>query len=126
MPTGLPSDKQKKWREDYALRRASRERTRYDRTFDLAALDQLRSMGVKLIPVELPKLPYDAMANLLSAEAAAAFDELTMTRSRQTAHRARSGRLAQRVSHRALLSRCRIHPGQPGPLHRHPADGSHF
>jgi Asp-tRNA(Asn)/Glu-tRNA(Gln) amidotransferase A subunit family amidase len=79
MSTGLPSDKQKKWREDYALRRASRERTRYDRTFDLAALDQLKSMGVKLIPVELPKLPYDAMANLLSAEAAAAFDELTMT-----------------------------------------------
>ena len=55
MPIGLPSDKQKKWREEYALRRASRERTRYDRTFDLAALDQLRSMGVKLIPVEFPK-----------------------------------------------------------------------
>ena len=79
MPTGLSSEKQKKWREDYALRRASRERTRYDRTFDLATLDQLKSMGVKLIPVELPKLPYGAMANLLSAEAAAAFDELTMT-----------------------------------------------
>ena len=116
MPTGLPSDKQKKWREDYALRRASRERTRYDRTFDLAALDQLRSMGVKLIPVELPKLPYDAMANLLSAEAAAAFDELTMTRPRQTAHRARPGGLAQRVPHRPLLSRCRIYPGQSRPL----------
>ncbi|HTU49323.1 MAG TPA: amidase [Acidobacteriaceae bacterium] len=79
MPTGLSSDMQKKWRKDYDLRRASRERTRYDRTFDLAALDQLRSMGVKLIPVEFPKLPYDAMANLLPAEAAAAFDELTMT-----------------------------------------------
>ena len=79
MPAGLSSDKQKKWREDYALRRASRERTRYDRNFDLEALDQIKSMGVKLIPVELPKLPYDAMANLLSAEAAAAFDELTMT-----------------------------------------------
>lgn len=79
MPTGLTADKQKKWRQDYALRHASRERTRYDRTFDLAALDQLKSMGVKLIPVELPKLPYDAMATLLSAEAAAAFDDLTMT-----------------------------------------------
>ena len=79
MPPGLPPDKQRKWREDYSVRRASRERTRYDRTFDLAALDQLKSMGVKLIPVELPKLPYDAMANLLSAEAAAAFDDLTMT-----------------------------------------------
>ena len=79
MPTGLPLGQTKKVARRYALRRASRERTRYDRTFDLAALDQLRSMGVKLIPVEFPKLPYDAMANLLSAEAAAAFDDLTMT-----------------------------------------------
>ena len=36
-------------------------------------------MGVRLIPVELPKLPYGAMAPLLTAEAAAAFDDLTMT-----------------------------------------------
>jgi Asp-tRNA(Asn)/Glu-tRNA(Gln) amidotransferase A subunit family amidase len=36
-------------------------------------------MGVELIPVELPKLPYDAMTPLLTAEAAAAFDSLTMT-----------------------------------------------
>ena len=36
-------------------------------------------MGVNLIPVELPKLPYDAMVPLLTAEAAAAFDDLTMT-----------------------------------------------
>ena len=36
-------------------------------------------MGVKLIPVELPKLPYDAMVPLLTAEAAAAFDDLTMS-----------------------------------------------
>jgi Asp-tRNA(Asn)/Glu-tRNA(Gln) amidotransferase A subunit family amidase len=43
----------------------------------LAALDKLRAMGVKLIPVELPKLPYGAMVPLLGAEAAAAFDDLT-------------------------------------------------
>jgi Asp-tRNA(Asn)/Glu-tRNA(Gln) amidotransferase A subunit family amidase len=36
-------------------------------------------MGVDLVPVELPDLPYDAMTPLLTAEAAAAFDELTMT-----------------------------------------------
>jgi Asp-tRNA(Asn)/Glu-tRNA(Gln) amidotransferase A subunit family amidase len=36
-------------------------------------------MGVQLIPVELPKLPYGAMSPLLTAEAAAAFDDLTMT-----------------------------------------------
>jgi Asp-tRNA(Asn)/Glu-tRNA(Gln) amidotransferase A subunit family amidase len=79
MPAGLSPDKQKKWREDYAKRRASRARTVYDRDFDLATLDQLRSMGVKLIPIELPKLPWDSMMHLLTAEAAAAFDELTMT-----------------------------------------------
>ena len=36
-------------------------------------------MGVRLIPVELPKLPYGAMVPMLEAEAAAAFDDLTMT-----------------------------------------------
>jgi Asp-tRNA(Asn)/Glu-tRNA(Gln) amidotransferase A subunit family amidase len=34
-------------------------------------------MGVNLIPVELPNLPYGAMTALLTAEAAAAFDDLT-------------------------------------------------
>ena len=34
-------------------------------------------MGINLIPVELPKYPYPAMRNILLAEAAAAFDELT-------------------------------------------------
>ena len=59
--------------------KAGRARREYDRRYDLAALDKLRSMGVNLIPVELPKLPYDAMTAVLTAEAAAAFDELTMT-----------------------------------------------
>jgi Asp-tRNA(Asn)/Glu-tRNA(Gln) amidotransferase A subunit family amidase len=36
-------------------------------------------MGVNLIPVELPKLPWGAMVPLLTAEAAAAFDDLTMS-----------------------------------------------
>jgi len=36
-------------------------------------------MGVELQPVELPDLPLDAIALLLNAEAAAAFDELTLT-----------------------------------------------
>jgi Asp-tRNA(Asn)/Glu-tRNA(Gln) amidotransferase A subunit family amidase len=34
-------------------------------------------MGIDLIPVELPDLQYDAMRIILTAEAAAAFDELT-------------------------------------------------
>jgi len=36
-------------------------------------------MGVNLIPVEMPKFPYDAMVTMLTAESAAAFDELTRT-----------------------------------------------
>ena len=46
--------------------------------FDNRALDALRGLGVNPIPVELPgQFPVNAMHFLLSAEAAAAFDELT-------------------------------------------------
>ncbi|MGH9607208.1 MAG: amidase [Terracidiphilus sp.] len=58
---------------------ANHARRLYDRRYDLAALEKLRSMGVNLIPVELPDMPWQSMAPLLTAEAAAAFDELTMT-----------------------------------------------
>ncbi|MEO7823765.1 MAG: amidase, partial [Gemmatimonadaceae bacterium] len=47
------------------------------RKFDDAALDVLRRLGVNLIPVEIPELNYDAMRLVLTAEAAAAFDDLT-------------------------------------------------
>jgi Asp-tRNA(Asn)/Glu-tRNA(Gln) amidotransferase A subunit family amidase len=49
----------------------------YDRRFLQATLVKLKEMGVNLIPVEIPKFPYDAMVTILFAEAAAAFDELT-------------------------------------------------
>jgi len=45
--------------------------------FDDAALDVFKRLGIKLIPIDLPDLPYDAMRLVLSAEAAASFDELT-------------------------------------------------
>ena len=46
--------------------------------FDDAALAVLRDrVGVELIPVTLPDAPYAAMRLILTAEAAAAFDELT-------------------------------------------------
>src|SRR5256714_583533 len=47
--------------------------------FDDAALDVFHRLGIGLIPVDLPDVPYDAMRIILSAEAAAAFDELTRT-----------------------------------------------
>ena len=60
-------------------RAAARARRAYDHKYDVAALDKLRGMGVNLIPVSLPDLPYGAMTPLLEAEAAAAFDDLTTT-----------------------------------------------
>ncbi|MGA1417321.1 MAG: amidase [Gemmatimonadaceae bacterium] len=45
--------------------------------FDDAALADLRTLGIDLIPVELPTFDYDAMRIILTAEAGAAFDELT-------------------------------------------------
>ena len=65
--------------ERNASRAAAHARRIYDQRYDRAAIDKLKQMGVNLIPVELPKLPYGAMTPLLTAEAAAAFDDLTMT-----------------------------------------------
>jgi len=45
--------------------------------FDDAALAVFRRLGVTLVPVELPEMPYGAMRLVLTAEGAAAFDELT-------------------------------------------------
>jgi Asp-tRNA(Asn)/Glu-tRNA(Gln) amidotransferase A subunit family amidase len=45
--------------------------------FDDAALGVFSRLGINLIPVVLPDLQYDAMRIILTAEAAAAFDELT-------------------------------------------------
>ncbi len=62
---------------------AERERAlavaKYDHQFDAAALAKLGEMGVHPSPVEIPTYPFDAMTAILSAEAAAAFDELTRT-----------------------------------------------
>jgi len=47
------------------------------RQSDLNTLQVLRELGFDLVPIELPEFPTSAMAFILSAEAAAAFDELT-------------------------------------------------
>lgn len=58
--------------------------------FDDAALAVLRAQGARLIPVELPDIEYDAMRIILTAEAAAAFDDLT--RSNRDAELVQQGR----------------------------------
>ena len=46
---------------------------------DLAALEAARGLGIEVVEVALPELPYGALMNLLYAEAAASFEELTLT-----------------------------------------------
>lgn len=50
-----------------------------NRKYDLRTLDTLRSLGVKLIPVELPDFPVEHMTHILNAEAASAFQQLTIS-----------------------------------------------
>ena len=45
---------------------------------DIAALDAVRALGITPTALALPDLPYDALSNILFAEAAAAFEELTL------------------------------------------------
>ena len=78
-PEGASAEELKQWESRKPDREAARIRREYDRRYDTAALDALRGMGVELQPVEGPDLPLDAIALLLNAEAAAAFDELTLT-----------------------------------------------
>jgi len=75
-PAATPEEQKR--REEAKKRRAAfRARAEYDRRFNDAALEKLKQMGVEMTPVEMPKFPYDAMVAMLTAEAAAAFDELT-------------------------------------------------
>jgi Asp-tRNA(Asn)/Glu-tRNA(Gln) amidotransferase A subunit family amidase len=56
---------------------AERARAREWMAADLQTLEVLRTIGVELVPIELPDLPVDALSFILSAEAGAAFDDLT-------------------------------------------------
>ena len=77
-PAKTPEE-QKKRDEQKKRQAAGRARAEYDRKYNDAALEKLRGMGVNLIPVEMPKFPYDAIRTMLTAESAAAFDDLTRT-----------------------------------------------
>ncbi len=46
---------------------------------DRAALEAARGLGVELVPLQRPDLPYGALMNTLFAEAAASFEELTLS-----------------------------------------------
>ncbi len=79
-PPAHETPEQKKERErNAAISAYYRKRRAYDHKYNEAALHRLRSMGVELKPVQMPKLPFDAIATLLNAEAAAAFSKLTLS-----------------------------------------------
>ena len=59
--------------------RAEFDRQAYDAKFEAATLDHLRTMGVALTAIELPKFHFGALLTVLSAEGASAFDELTLS-----------------------------------------------
>ncbi len=52
-------------------------RRAYDAKYGVSALDTLMNMGVKLVPLEMPKFPFAEIVPVLEAESAASFDELT-------------------------------------------------
>jgi Asp-tRNA(Asn)/Glu-tRNA(Gln) amidotransferase A subunit family amidase len=70
-------EEQKKNAEENSNRALARARQLYDKQYNDAALARLRTMGINLVPIELPKFPYESMRTILVAEAAAAFDDLT-------------------------------------------------
>jgi Asp-tRNA(Asn)/Glu-tRNA(Gln) amidotransferase A subunit family amidase len=47
---------------------------------DRAALDQIKQLGMEVVPITLPDWPYDSLNVILFAEAAAAFEEITLNR----------------------------------------------
>ena len=49
----------------------------YDHRYHAHTLEVLRGMGVKLTPVELPGFHFSTLLNILDAESAGAFDDLT-------------------------------------------------
>jgi len=53
------------------------EEDRPGKVNDQAVLEALKELGAELVPIELPDYPIEDLAFILSAEAAAAFDELT-------------------------------------------------
>ncbi len=61
----------------YAVREFEAVSADWARELNAAALDQLRALGARLEPVELPEFPLGAIRMVLTVEAAAAFDDLT-------------------------------------------------
>jgi Asp-tRNA(Asn)/Glu-tRNA(Gln) amidotransferase A subunit family amidase len=78
-PPNMTAEEKQKWERQQAQRVADFARRVYDHQYDVATLEALHRMGVQMIPLDLPQFPFGAIEPVLEAEAAAAFDELTLT-----------------------------------------------
>ena len=87
----------------------------YDAKYGVSALDTLRKMGVKLIPMKMPKgYHFGDITPVLEAEAAAAFDELTLSgRDKLLTGQTKRG-LAESLSRGAVLFRGGLCAGAAG------------
>jgi Asp-tRNA(Asn)/Glu-tRNA(Gln) amidotransferase A subunit family amidase len=80
-----PTDPKDKAAADASQKRIARTtlaiaRSNYDLRFASDGLEVIRrKLGVDLIPVAIPEFPYGSIVPVLEAEAAAAFDQLTLT-----------------------------------------------
>lgn len=51
------------------------DRSKYDLAYATRALTKIQQMGVKIVPISMPELPFEAIASLLEAEIAAQLEE---------------------------------------------------
>ena len=86
---------------------------------DHAALEAARRLGAEVVETSLEDLPYGSLMNTLYAEAAAAFEELTLDEPRRHAGAAGRRRLAQHVPQGALPLRRRSCPARSAALSGH-------
>ncbi len=111
-PTAGGDAEMEAYKRRVARMQANMARGAYDLKFATAALEVLRGkMGVALIPVEMPKLPFGAMVPPLEAEGAAAFDELTRSGRDKLLAGQDAVRLAEQFPGGAVLFRGRLPAG---------------
>ncbi len=66
----------KGWKIGYL--KADFDRARFNKTTDSTTLEKLKALGAELVPIELPKLPYNSLRFILETESGAAFQELVL------------------------------------------------
>ena len=91
---------------------------------DRAALEMVRKIGMTTMEVSLPDWPYGSLMPVLFSEAAAAFEELTLSGGTEHAEGAGARCVAQPVSPGALSFSGRFRPGRPIPASRRPGNGT--